>query len=174
MTPEFSRPVLVDHLSARGTEMDVEAGVEERVALARRFDLMEIVSLRARLRLRPLGGGPLVRVTGSLSAEVVQTCGVTLAPVPATVAEDFELTFGPAEAGQEEVEFAYDDEDPPEPIVGGAIDVGEAVAEHLSLALDPFPRAPGATFEPTPEPADEARARPNPFAVLAGFQQKKG
>jgi hypothetical protein len=30
------------------------------------------------------------------------------------------------------------------PIEGGSIDLGEAVAETMALALDPYPRAPGA------------------------------
>lgn len=175
-TPEFSRPVLVDQVSTRGMDMDVEANPAERAALARRFGLQSVDALSARLRLKAMAGGTLFRVWGTLSARVVQTCVVTLEPVPATVEEEFELTYGGEGADDEagEIELSFDDADPPEPIVAGAIDVGEAVAEHLALALDPFPRKADAAFdEPAEPPADEP-AKPNPFAVLERFRQKKG
>lgn len=175
-TAEFSRPVLVDQVPTRGVEMDIEANPAERAALARRFDLQSVDALSAHLRLRAIAGGTLIRVDGRISAKVVQTCVVTLEPVPAMVEEEFELTYGGEEPDDEagEIELSFDDADPPEPIVGGAIDVGEAVAEHLALALDPFPRKADAAFDEPVDPPEEQPAKPNPFAVLERFRQKKG
>lgn len=175
-TAEFSRTVLVDQVPTRGMEMDVEASPAECAALARRFDLQSVDALSAHLRLKAIAGGTLVRVAGRLSARVVQTCVVTLEPVPAAVEEEFDLTYGGDGNGEEEgdIELSFEDADPPEPIVGGTIDVGEAVAEHLALALDPFPRKAGVAFEEPPEPPEEAPARPSPFAVLGRLRQKKG
>lgn len=175
MEPEFSRPVLVDQIPTRGMEMNVEANAEERAALAERFGLQAVERLSAHLKLKAIAGGTLFRVRGTLSAAVVQTCVVTLEPVPAEVEEEFELTFGGAEEDEGgELELSFDDADPPEPIDGGAIDVGEAVAEHLALALDPFPRKAGAAFDEPPEPPPDDEAKPHPFAALARLQQKKG
>lgn len=176
IAPEFSRMVRVDQIPAAGITMDLVAKPAELAALAERFGVQSIDRLEANVRLKAMAGGALIRLDGSFSAEVVQTCVVTLEPVPARVEEDFSLTYGapePEEPG-EEIELSLDEEDPPDPIVDGGIDVGEAVAEHVALALDPFPRKPGIAFESAPdEPAEEER-KPSPFAVLAQLRKNKG
>jgi uncharacterized metal-binding protein YceD (DUF177 family) len=175
-TPEFSRLIRIDHIPAAGMRMDVEAKPEERAALAKRFDLPSIDLLKAQLHLKAMAGGALVRLDGTITAKVVQTCVVSLEPMPAKVKEEFSLTFGapmPEEVGAE-IELSMEDEDPPEPIIDGVIDVGEAVAEHLSLALDPFPRKAGIAFEGGEEPTPVEVKRPSPFAVLAQLRKNKG
>jgi uncharacterized metal-binding protein YceD (DUF177 family) len=177
MQVEFSRPVRVERLNPGGSKFEIEADELECRALADRFGIVELKSLSARLKLKPLAGG-LVRLTGRFSAEVVQSCVVTLQPLAASLDEEVELTYGPEVAdgdddGDDEIELTLEGDDPPDPIVDGAIDMGEAVAEALALALDPFPRAPGAQFEPvveTEEPAEQPR---NPFAALAALREKK-
>ncbi len=176
MTPEFSRPLQVDQLPAKISRRTIAAESSECAAIAARLDLLELKSLSAKISLEPLARSGLIRVNGKLTAEVVQACGVTLQPIAATVEDEFHLTFGPPEAGLEEgdeIELSWDSEDPPDPIIDGVIDLGEVVVEHLALALDPFPRAPDATFEPPPEPADTPEVKANPFAVLAVLRQKK-
>src|SRR5207237_8108756 len=56
-----------------------------------------------------------------------------------------------AEAGR-----TVEDEVAFEPVVGNAIDVGEAVAQQFSLALPPFPRRPDAALDAETAPTDEA------------------
>jgi len=172
--PEFSRVFRVDQIPAAGVEHDLTADEAERAALARRFGILAVDTLTARIRLKAIAGGTMVRLHGSLSADVVQACVVTLEPVPAHIEEDFELTFGEAEAEDGgEIELSMDDSDPPDPIVNGTVDVGEAVAEHLALALDPFPRKAGATVPASAQAELPAEEKPNPFAVLAQLRQKK-
>ena len=179
MTPfeyEFSRPIRVEQVPTGGMEMDLEAKPAERAALAERFGLVSIDSLKAHVRLKAIAGGAIIRVDGRLSASVVQTCVVSLEPLPAEVEDGFSLTFGGAEPDQvgAEIELSIDDEDPPDPIENGSIDVGEVVAEHLALALDPFPRKPGIAFEGGDEPTPEEEKRPSPFAALAQLRKNKG
>ena len=170
--PELSRMISVDQLGTGEKTIKVEAGPDERAALSDRFGILSITALTAAVRLKVMPGGVKVRLRGHIEAEVVQACVVTLEPVAAHVVEDFELYYGP-EADEEGEEIVIDvmAEDPPEPIIGGAIDIGEAVAEHLALALEPFPRAPGAQFTEVSEEPEEA-LRPNPFAALAALQKK--
>lgn len=176
ITPEFSRTVRVDHIPAAGTTMELSAKPDELKALADRFGLQSVDSLEAQVTLKAVAGGALIRVDGHISAQVVQTCVVTLEPVTQSVDEDFSLTFGAAEPEEpgEEIELSLDEEDPPDPIIDGHIDVGEAVAEHVALALDPFPRKPGIAFDGgSAEPVEEEK-RPSPFAVLAQLRKNKG
>lgn len=184
--PEFSRIVQADRVPDGAMEQRIEASPAERGALARRFELEAIESLVATVRLGRVRGGPLVRVEGSLEAEVVQTCTVTLDPVRNRVADTFTTLFAPPHLVPKD-ESAIDldpmAEDVPEPLIGGRIDIGELTAQYLSLALDPYPRAPGVAFdggaeddaiEPgrDVEPAEEASSkRPNPFTALARLKR---
>jgi len=144
MTPEFARPHRLDQIGAAESSVAIEASPEERTALARRFDLVAIDSLGARFALRRDAIG--VQARGHLSAAVTQSCGVTGDPLPATIEEDFAIRFLPEpseDESQDEVELAEEDLDTVF-YTGGAIDLGEAAAETLALALDPFPRSPSA------------------------------
>lgn len=184
--PEFSRPIRADSVSARELVETIEASEAERKALAERFELEAIGRLVAKVRLRRVRGGTMVRVSGELEASVVQTCVMTLDPVPAEVQERFDALFAPPELivepdeDDESVFFdpaSMDEETDPEPIVNGRIDIGELAAQHLSLALDPYPRSPNAAFDPIQEhpmpeegvdavDEEEKEARPSPFAAL--------
>ena len=56
---------------------------------------------------------------------------------------------------------------------GAAADLGEAVAETMSLALDPYPRAPGAAGALNDAGImDPGEA--GPFGALAGLKDKLG
>jgi uncharacterized metal-binding protein YceD (DUF177 family) len=118
--------------------------------LAVRLGLIELPALAAAVRLRRARGGRYVEIDGSLHATVVQTCVVTLEPVPATLEEPFALLLGPIGGGAEDGPSSelIIDLDQPEPLESDTIDIGELVAQQLSLALDPYPRAPDA---PAPE-----------------------
>lgn len=139
---EFARPVRLDALGEMPREIRVEAESDERDALARRFGLLAVERLAAMAAVRRAGDA--VFAEGRIEAAIVQACVATGEPVPAQVSERFALRFEPAAgAAGDEVELAEGDLDVV-PYSGGAIDLGEAAAETLGLALDPFPRAPDA------------------------------
>lgn len=142
MTPEWSRPERVDTVGDRPRDVAIEADERERAGLARRFALLAVARLRAEWTLRREAGAIVAR--GRVTGAVTQACSATGEPVPATVDERVELRFvDETPVGEEELELSADALDTL-PIEGGAIDLGEAAAETLALALDPFPRAPGA------------------------------
>ncbi len=135
---EFSRRIDVARLGGADAVHDISANETERAALAKRFDLVSLDRLDAHVTLRRVAGG-MVRLEASLTADLVQTDVVTLDPVPAHVEDDFSLLFG----GEADDAAALDpDAELVEPLVDGHIDIGEAVAQQLSLAMDPYPRAP--------------------------------
>ena len=180
-TPEFSIELSLDDLPPQGREITFEATPAEREALAKRFDLIELKSLKGTATAkhwRKLG----VALEGRFEAEVVQACVVTLDPVPASLKESFKVHYLPEEMLEEaaggpgserEIVIDTESEEPPEPIVAGHIDVGEMVAEQLALALDPYPRKPGVSVDAAPasETAEEEK-KPNPFAVLEKLKKK--
>jgi len=141
--PEFSRPVELGRLGGREALYPIAATPVEREALARRFDLLALEQLEAEIRLERLARG-IVRLTGRLQAEVVQACVVSLEPVTSRLSEEFAVLYGPGDSG-EAVVMDYESEIV-EPLEGNVIDIGEAVAQQLALALDPYPRAAGASL----------------------------
>ena len=166
---ELSRPVDISGLGAGERTVEIEAGADEREALAARFELRALERLSATVRLaRAKGSAGAVRLHARLVADVVQSCVVGLVPVPAHIDERIELLFAPAQTPAVGGEVVIDalGEDPPEQLVDNVIDVGEVVAEHLALALDPYPRAVDAALdggvwsdEVTEESADGPFAR---------------
>ena len=173
--PEFSRTVRVDTLGAGPRELSIGANEAERAALATRFGLAAIERLSAEASMRRTGEE--VRAEGSLSASVVQSCVATGEPVRAELDEHFSIVFRPHPQGlseEEEIELSegeldvtfYD---------GSAIDLGEAVAETLSLSLDPYPRAQAAEEalrEAGVKTEEEHKAETSPFAALAALKDK--
>jgi Predicted metal-binding, possibly nucleic acid-binding protein len=183
--PEFSRIVRADTVQRDGEVVQtIEATPAERHALAERFELEAIDRLTATIRLRAVRGGQMVRVAGELEADVVQTCVVTLEPVPAHVEESFGALFAPESmVPKDEDEIEIDpnvaEEDLPEAMINGRIDIGELTAQHLSLALDPYPHAEGIEFSGYSEGEDEdeeaeaaTSEKPNPFAALERLKRQ--
>jgi hypothetical protein len=135
VTPEFPRPERVDTIGPREREIAVEANADERERLARRFGLLSLDRLEAAFRVRREQAG--IKVSG-------QPCSASGEPVPAHIDEAVDLLFvDPGSAATDEVELTADALDTIE-IQNGVVDLGEAAAETVALALDPFPRAPNA------------------------------
>ena len=171
ITPEFSRLVRLDSLSSQPRRLAIEADEQERAALALRFDLQAIERLEADAECTR--NGDIVDVKGHLSGEAIQTCVASGDPVPARMDEPFVLRFMPAqmlESGADEVELSENDCD----VIGysgGAIDLGEAVAETLALALDPFPRSAAADAA-LREAGVLSEEDAGPFAALKALKDK--
>lgn len=166
MTPEFSRPERIDTIGERERTVEIAAEPAERTRLAARFGLVGIDSLTARFAIRREAAGIAVR--GTVTAAVTQACSVTGEPIAARVDEPVALLFVPALGDGEEVELDAGELDTM-PYDGGAIDLGEAAAETMALALDPFPRSPAAEAalrEAGVLSEDEA----GPFGALAGLK----
>jgi len=157
MTPEFHRPVSLDRIGPRGLDLTVEATPAECVALAARMNLPAVLALSCTFHLiRESRDQVLAR--GVLQATVTQTCVVSLDDFDAPVQEVFRARFVPSDTECDDIDPESDDEIPFE---GNTIDLGEAAAEQLGLALDPYPRMPGVEM---PEVDDEPD--PHPFAAL--------
>jgi uncharacterized metal-binding protein YceD (DUF177 family) len=163
MSSEFSHPLALDAVPRQGLTIRLSADAAQRQALAQRFGLLALHSFEGELALKPAETGR-VRVTGSLRAEVEQACVVTLEPVAQSVSEAVDWVLLPE--GQEpsdDLEAEGPDEIEAEHNVA---DIGEALAQQLSLALDPYPRKPGAEL-----PEGFGGEAGGPFAALAKLRR---
>jgi uncharacterized metal-binding protein YceD (DUF177 family) len=168
---EFSRPVSTTRLGADAMVYPLVANEAERAALARRFDIIALDSLAATVRL--VRQGRDISLSAELAADVVQLCGVTLEPFASRVTDSATVLY---RRQPPPADLAIEDEDY-ELLTDDTIDIGEAVAQQLSLALPLFPRAPGATIPPVEGEGGEIPVSvqlradenivPHPFAELA-------
>ena len=166
-------PVARDDVAETGQHFDLTAAPEIRAAVARLAGLRELSRLQASFDVTRSGDSGL-RVSGHVSATVGQNCVVTLEPLANEVDEDVELVFAPLPPvpGHEVADAAAAEDAPPrrarnwnepEPLIGGVVDLGALAIEFLILGLDPYPRKPGAVFEPPQDLKPDA----GPFAALA-------
>lgn len=166
---EFSRPIDRRHLAA--TPSRLVATEAERTALAKRFGLVRVDRLEAEISLE--ADGEAVKASGRLGADIVQSCAVSGEDLPVTIDEALSLRFVPeteSETAGEEIELEESQLDEL-PFAGHVFDLGEAVAQSLALAIDPYAVGPGA--EQARKDAgigDEAAS--GPFAALAGLKKK--
>jgi uncharacterized metal-binding protein YceD (DUF177 family) len=180
-TSELERIVDLDRMGAGGTAVDIVASEGERAALAKRFGFLGLPAFSARLTVDRRIGGQIV-VEGRLRGKVVQACVLTLDPVTQELDDAFRLIFKKDLADERDPESGEAvlsaHADSPEPLSGNLLDVGEIVAEQLSLAVDPYPRRPGAKLEDVlPRPRSGGRKgapeqRRHPFAGLAALRDK--
>lgn len=162
---------MVDARQLPAGPLTIEANETERAALAKRFGLVAVESLAAELAFEPDGNDVIAR--GRLRASIVQSCAITGDDLPAAIDEELLIRFVPDSVPaepDEEIELEADDCDEV-PFDGSRFDIGEAAAQSLALAIDPYATGPGAD-EMREEAGllDEGKA--GPFAELAKL--KKG
>ena len=160
---EMSRIVETRALSPKPKNMEWEATKEELEAIADRLNVIEVKDLKVKLTIEKKN---LIKVSGSFSAHIVQSCVVSMEPVEETISDTFEDFFGEHKRHAVPVDIDMEAQDV-ESVENGRIDVGELVLEYLVLGLNPYPRKPGLE-EVEVLDTDE---KENPFAVLAKLKQ---
>jgi uncharacterized metal-binding protein YceD (DUF177 family) len=165
--------VVVAQIPDTGLHRDIEADAVAREAMAELAEVREIRSAHASFDVTLRRDGR-VHVAGQVRALVGQTCVVTLDPMETAIDEAIDLEFAPPEQipllsdlVNEAEESDEEIPDPPEPITNGMIDLGRIATDALFLAIDPYPRKPGAVFEPKLEATDP---EDHPFAALKAFK----
>jgi hypothetical protein len=169
--PPWQVPVALEDIPESGRSFVLAADAEVRVAIAQMSGLRDLPRLQADFEVTRHGSGGL-HVIGRVSATVGQNCVVTLEPLENAIDEEVDLLFMPELDTRPETTDGGGkaSSDKPEPLVGGAIDLGAIATEFFILGLDPYPRKPGAVFEPP----QELRPDDGPFAALAGWTKGRG
>jgi uncharacterized metal-binding protein YceD (DUF177 family) len=152
------------HQIGAGLSRTLTPDADVRGRIARELDLASLDAFEATLELTPHETG--WRLSGCIRADAVQSCGLTLEPLPVVIDQTFVLDLAEGVEDSPEVEVSIDDA-APDLIEDGKIDLGQYAIEQLALSLDPFPRKPGAEFVQPAEPNEI-----NPFAVLKQFKAK--
>lgn len=165
----YSEPLRLHHIGA-GVQRRLKPDADAIKRIVRALDLQALEMFEVDINLVPTVSG--WRLDGRVMADAVQTCGLTLEPLPVRIDRKFSVQMVEAtehEADENaEIDLELDD-DSADQIEGGSLDLGQYAVEQLALSLDPFPRKPGAVFEQPPEPGEIS-----PFAVLKGLRPTDG
>jgi hypothetical protein len=165
--------IAVEQIPETGLHQELVADAAQCEAMRQLAGLRGLEGARAAFDLHRAGRGR-VHVVGRVSAKVGQICVVTLEPIENAVDEPIDVLSAPedevdaiARAMENEAETDGETPEPPEPIVDGTIDLGKLAADALFLGIDPYPRKPGAVFEP---PAVAEDLESHPFAALKALK----
>ncbi|GAA0636843.1 YceD family protein [Brevundimonas lenta] len=154
----YSEPVRL-HQIGGGLKRTLSPDAAARARIAKALDLASLDAFEAELDLRTTAAG--WSLSGRLRASAVQTCGITLEPLPVEIDAPFSVSLAePVDEDSDEIIISMEDESP-DVVEEGQIDLGQYAVEQLALRLDPFPRKPGAEFVQPAEPGEIS-----PFAVL--------
>ncbi|MEN3973584.1 DUF177 domain-containing protein [Emcibacter sp. SYSU 3D8] len=172
--PELHRPFDIVSLPDGGRHIEISPSDAERDAIARRLDLLAVADFAVRGRLDPLRRGRSAIFNGRMTAALTQRCIITGDPVDAAIDEEIHVRLLTEDESDKRTEVEIDaDEDDLEIAEEGIVDLGEICVQYLAIALDPYPRAPGAQAPALPEEVDSADVvKPNPFAVLKKLKDK--
>jgi len=165
----YSEPLRLHHIGA-GVQRRLTPDADAIKRIVRALDLQSLDLFEVDINLVPTVSG--WRLDGRVMADAVQTCGLTLEPLPVHIDRKFSIQMVEATEREPEDDAEIDlelDDDSADQIEGGSLDLGQYAVEQLALSLDPFPRKPGAVFEQPKEPGEIS-----PFAVLKGLQSKGG
>ena len=162
-----------EEIPETGLHREIEAPAETRAAIAKLAGLRELPALSAVFDLARHGEG--IAASGRVQARVGQTCVVSLDPIENIVDEPIDILFTRAAAGgaaaPAKAAKALDaDDDQPEALIDGKLDLGALASEFLMLAIDPYPRKPGVEFAP-PKVEDDGE---HPFVALAALKKRPG
>lgn len=162
----YSETVRVNQIGA-GLSRTLEPDADVRKRIARALDLQGLEDFVVDLSVTPTPSTSEWTLKGRVTAHAVQTCGLSLEPLPVDVDRRFSIQLVEA-APQEtdEIEVTLDEEDA-DLIEDGKIDLGQYAVEQLALSLDPFPRKPGAEFVQPAEPNEIS-----PFAALKALKSQ--
>jgi uncharacterized metal-binding protein YceD (DUF177 family) len=173
-TKPWSVPVGLRDIPEKGRHFELVADAPARAEIARLGSLESLPRLQASFDVRRQGSDGL-HVSGTVSATVRQACVVTAEPLENMVEELVDLVFLPPGALDDPAAAAEvvvgEQDDGPEDLVNGTIDLAEIATEFLMLGVDPYPRKPGVEFQAATAGDEEI---PHPFAALAALKARKG
>lgn len=174
--PMLEATFRVDQMPPNGRDITVESTSEQRAALAELLGITAVEALSAKMKAVKFRGG--IRVEGRLVARITQPCVITFESVSQDIDEPIDRVFLPGanmddgpETANKEIFVDLENDDPPDPLDGPELDLAPLVTETLALAIDPYPRAPGASVDDLGLAGDEAKV--SAFDALRSLKDTK-
>ncbi len=171
LQPELSKIIKLSDIGGTALTGQIVADNDQLKALAKRFDLPSIEAITADYRLEAKEHE--IKFTGNIQSDLHQACAISGEPFPVQITEAFNIVFeekNDTPPSEEEIELAPEDCDVIE-YEAAQIDLGEAIAQTLYLALDPYPRGPDADSV-AEKKGLKSEEEAGPFGALAALKDK--
>ena len=168
----FSYPLKVEDMGSGSKKYQLKASSEQLKYVAEVLKLDNILRFESDIEVSFLRKNHKINIKGSLVADVEETSVISLEKFIKTYTPNFEIVFDTelTEKELKEMEFDFDD-DEPDVIKNGQIDLADIAMEQLALVLDDFPRKEGEVFAFESEFDEETTKKTNPFAALANLKK---
>lgn len=168
----FSYPLAVDDLSAAERKYHLKANREELKYITEVLKIVDCKDFETDIFVKLNKKQHLLEVRGIVKAAIELTSVISLENFIKTYEPEFKLIFDTQASPQdpEEMEYSLDDE-LPDPVIDGKIDLAEIAMEQIALVIDDFPRREGEVFEYKSEFDEETTQALNPFAALAKLKK---
>ncbi len=168
----FSYPLVVDDLTASAKKYHLTAKKEELSYIREVLKVVDVKSLSAEINVKCNKKEHQIKVWGTADAQIEQTSVISLENFIKPYHTEFEMLYDTELTVKElrEIEISINDE-VPDPVINGTINLADIAMEQIALVLDDFPRMEGEVFEFTSEFDEETTKAQNPFAVLAKLKK---
>lgn len=185
----WTHPIKADDAGTTIERVTITPPAGAMQALAGHIGVDSLDALSADLLLKRVKGGLVIHIKGRINAEIGQTCVTSLEPLKNVVSESFEAWYADPDQAisfqkalqKKEAQRQHGEapivaeEDDPEPIQNGAIDLADVVIQFLSLAIDHYPQKDsldeGEENEVTVL-SEDSPVKKNPFAALKDWKSK--
>ncbi len=168
----FSYPLDVDELGSALRRYKLKAGPDELAYIKEVLKVDDVKSFESQMEVKLYKSAHRLEVRGVAKADIELTSVISLEKFVKTYAPEFTVIFDTQMTLQElrEIEFDFED-DVPDVIINGKIDLAEIAMEQIALVIDDFPRKDGEVFEFKSEFDEETTQAMNPFAALAKLKK---
>lgn len=163
----FSYPLKLEDMSSATQKYNLNAKGKELEYIGEVLKLPAVKSFCAEINVRLHKKEHLVDVFGYVKSEVEQISVISLDSFIKPYYSEFSLKFDTKKTFSEIKELDFDiEEDIPDVLENGQVDLAAIAMEQLALVLDDFPRKEGEVFKFESEFDEETTIASNPFSVL--------
>ena len=151
--------------------VDMVATDTDLTAIAERLMVPSVQSITAHVEVyRQVKTPTLIMVQATFETHCHLDCGVSLEPFPTVIKDTITQDFT-----TKEIPPINEDDDVPEYITGGELDIADVVLQLVAITIPPYPRKPDIELEnlvANKETVNQPEHKQNPFATLADLKDK--
>ena len=168
----FSYPIQIDKLTLAEKNFIITADKAQNLWITEVFQVEGVNFFTAQLSVKKEKNTSLIKVSGKAESEIVQKSVISLENFAKKYESEFTVFFD-TKATYTQIREDFEDinEDAPEPVENGEIDLAAAAMEQIAILLDDYPRQDGEIFAFESEFDEQTDAENNPFAVLKNINK---
>lgn len=168
----FYYPIVVEELSLQEKRINIKANEDDLKFIAEVLKIPEVKSFQSVIMLKYDKKNSKLNVWGEVHTALVLQSVISLENFDKKYDTNFELLYDTKATlkSLKEKDFDFDD-DIPDIIIDGQIDLGEISIEQVALLMDDYPKKDGEVFEVYSEFDPEDKPQKNPFEMLKSLKK---